>query len=209
MRAAILLAGGRSRRFGRADKLEARISGRSLFDHALDRALASVRGRVIVVAPVRRHRPRKRVHWVHAPASRTGMGGSLGAALAALRPCEREILIFLADMPFATVPRAMRLTAGLDAVRPRVGEALGHPVLVRTAAGRAVRPSGDTGLVRRLDPGRIGTVRGGRGNLLDIDTRAALRRARMDRAVLRDVAPSTNKRSDAWSLQAGSHPRRR
>jgi molybdenum cofactor cytidylyltransferase len=204
LRVAIVLAAGRSRRFGRADKLAARIGKRSLLDHVIDRARASGACRILIIGAGRAMRPLPRVRWLRSPASREGMGGSLRVALHALRPIERELLVFLGDMPFAAVPRRFVLRAGLDAVRPSVGGRPGHPLLVRSRVARALAPAGDGGLVVKLVKGRVGLVPGGRGHVIDIDTRRALRAARMDRAMLRNVRHSTSTRSRMWSLQAGS-----
>lgn len=181
MRAAILLAAGGSRRFGRGDKVLATLKGRALLFHALDRAKASGVGRVIVVVPSRGGRvgraivPGGGIVPVVARRHRDGLAASLQAGLAALRPIEREVLVFLADMPFATAPKGLRLGAGQAAVRPVWRGKPGHPLLVRTAVARRVALSGDQGLAGRLKD--IGAVAGGPGNLIDIDTPAALRRA--------------------------------
>lgn len=171
MRAALVLAAGASHRFGRADKLAQRVGGVRLLDRVLANALAAVPGRVLLVAP--RARQVSRVTLVRSSRGQP-MATSLAAGLAALRPIEREILIFLGDMPFAHPPR-MRL--GRDqAVRPIFAGVPGHPLLVRTAAARAALGAGDAGLASRLRPA---TVRGRPGNIFDIDTRLALRRARL------------------------------
>ena len=47
---AVILAGGRSRRFGR-DKLAEQIDGRPLLDHAIEAVRPLVSGIVVVVAP--------------------------------------------------------------------------------------------------------------------------------------------------------------
>lgn len=183
MRAAILLAAGGSRRFGRGDKLMAQIGGRPLLLHALDRARDAGATRVIVVLPSSGGRlaraigpGRAGVIPVIARHHRAGLAASLKAGLAALRPIEREILIFLADMPFAAAPRRMRLAPGQDAVRPVWKDKPGHPMLVRVAAARRAALSGDRGLAAQLTT--IGHVRGSRSALIDIDTRGALARHR-------------------------------
>jgi len=178
MRAAIVLAAGASRRFGRSDKLRARLGGVPLLDHAIRHALASGAKRVIVVTS---HGGAGRgmgrtIHRVRAARHREGLSASLAAGLAALRPIEREVLIFLGDMPFAAMPRGMRLRPGFDAVRPVVVGKPGHPMLVRVSAARAAAGGGDSGLAGRL--GQIGRVRGTVGNGFDIDTPGALSRAR-------------------------------
>lgn len=180
MRVAIVLAAGASRRFGRGNKLLAHLWGRPLLLHALDRARASGARRIIVVTGSDRGRVTRllrtergiRPTVVRAVDHAEGMGASLRAGLAAMRPIEREALIFLGDMPLAIAPRRLRLRAGIDALRP---EGRGHPMLVRAAVARlAADDLRDRGLAAALDPARIGTVCGRAGNRLDIDRRAAL-----------------------------------
>jgi molybdenum cofactor cytidylyltransferase len=181
MRAAIVLAAGRSRRFGRADKLRARLLGLTLLDRVLVHALASGAVRVIVVGgpPLRRGDGDRRISRIRAPRAEAGIGTSLAAGLAALRPVEREVVIFLADMPFAAVPHGLRLTAGVDAARPVVGGRPGHPVLIRTRVARALCRTGDEGLAQGLRRLPTAVVAGQSGNLLDIDTVRDVRRARL------------------------------
>jgi molybdenum cofactor cytidylyltransferase len=173
MRAAIVLAAGLSRRFGRHDKLQVRLAGYALLGHVLANARSSGASRVILVA----FRPARyrNVTTVRARNARQGLSASLAAGLAALRPIEREVLIFLADMPFARAPR-MVLTAGVDAVRPHFRAISGHPMLVRAAVARKSLGRGDTGLAGAVDPA---FVRGTIGNIIDIDTRKALRNVRL------------------------------
>jgi len=173
VRAAILLAAGASRRFGSRDKLKAKLDGRSLLDHAIANARASGARRIILVT----NRPtcRPGTTNVRARRAREGLSASLAAGLAALRPIEREVLIFLADMPFARAPH-MRLGAGADAVRPHFGDQPGHPMLVRSAVAKSRLGRGDAGLSRAFNPL---LVQGAAAHLLDIDTRDALRRLRL------------------------------
>ena len=172
MRAAILLAAGASRRFGGRDKLKARLGSRSLLDLAVAHARASGACRVILVSTGRIRLAG--VTHVHAHRAREGLSASLAAGLAALRPIEREVLIFLADMPFAYAPR-LRLAPGVHAVRPRFRGQPGHPLLVRTTAARTGLGQGDKGLSESL---RARFVPGTAAHLIDIDTPAALHRAR-------------------------------
>jgi molybdenum cofactor cytidylyltransferase len=172
MRAAILLAAGASRRFGRRDKLGERLAGRSLLDHALANARASGARRVLLVTcrPVYKHG----VTPVRARNARSGLSASLAAGLAALRPIEREVLIFLADMPFARAPR-LRLRPGVEAVRPAFRGQPGHPMLVRSQAARTKLGKGDRGLGDAL---RTAFASGSAAHILDVDTRHALRLVR-------------------------------
>jgi molybdenum cofactor cytidylyltransferase len=172
MRAAILLAAGASRRFGRRDKLAERLGSRSLFQHALANVRASGVQRIIVVTAG----PRRitGVTQVRPRSPGDGVSASLAAGLEALRPIEREVLIFLADMPFARTSR-LRLQPGAEAVRPHFKGRPGHPVLIRAHVARLRLAKGDRGL-----SGTLGAVfvRGTAANLFDIDTLADLRRAR-------------------------------
>ena len=183
MRVAILLAAGSSRRFGRGAKLLALFRGKPLLHHAIDRARASGAGRVLVVTGAGRARigPAARaagLRPIFAREHHAGMGASLQAGLRAVRPIEREILIFLADMPFATASPGWRIGAGLEAVRPIYDGVPGHPLLVRTTAARRLVRPGDQGFASGLPAGRIALVNGTAGSILDIDDRAGLRRAR-------------------------------
>jgi len=172
MRAAILLAAGASRRFGRRDKLAERIGARTLLQHSLANVRASgVRRIILVTASPRRIAGVKQVR-PRSPSD--GVSASLAAGLEALRPIEREVLIFLADMPFARAPR-LRLAPGAEAVRPQFKDQPGHPVLIRVQSARHHLGRGDQGLVQLL-----GTefVRGSAANVFDVDTQADLRDAR-------------------------------
>jgi len=172
VRAAIILAAGASRRFGHRDKLKVRLGARSLLDHAIANARAAGATRILLVSS--RRARMIGVTVVHAPRTRDGLSASLAAGLAALRPIEREALIFLADMPFARAPR-LRLPPGADAARPRFQGRPGHPVLVRTQSAIARLGRGDAGLGGAL---QTVFVPGTAAHLLDIDTPAELRRAR-------------------------------
>lgn len=185
---ALVLGAGGSRRFGRPDKLLAPLGRRPLFAHALAAAMRAVPvGRVMLVVPSAggrlarraRHEGGGRLRIVVAREHRRGLGASLAAGLRAVRPIERELLIFLADMPDARVPRGLRLRPGVDAARPAWRGRPGHPLLVRSAAARRAQPgTGDRGLLAAFPPDRVLAVPAGRGSGLDIDTPTALRRAR-------------------------------
>lgn len=178
MRAAIVLAAGASRRFGRANKLLMPIAGRPVLAQVLARA-GRAAGRVIVVTGADRARVAAVARGagaevVFAAGHALGLSASLRAGLARLRPIDRELLIYLGDMPFVPDAARWRL-GGRDAVRP----AKGHPVLVRTTAARAARIAGDRGLAPLLTGLRTATVAAGAGARIDLDTRAAWRRARI------------------------------
>ncbi|MGJ8537699.1 MAG: nucleotidyltransferase family protein [Parasphingopyxis sp.] len=143
MRAAIILAAGRSRRFGAANKLLVRRNGKTLLRSAMETALGAPVGRVIVVTGGDAGRVRgavatacnSRVSILFAPDHRDGHHASLLHGLKALRHREREALIFLGDMPELSPATARRLTrlsaAGYKVVRPSYQGTPGHPVLIR------------------------------------------------------------------------------
>jgi len=143
MRAAIILAAGRSKRFGTTNKLLVRHRGKMLLQSAIATALRAQVGRVIVVTGADRDRTRDAAHAVgnhrvstlFAPKHRDGHHSSLLRGLSALRKNEREVLIFLGDMPALSPTIVSRLTqasaAGLKVVRPSFRDMPGHPVLIR------------------------------------------------------------------------------
>ena len=190
MRAVILLAAGRSRRFRKANKLLAPHRGRPLIDHALAAARAAPVARVIVVvghdrARIVRHIRGIRTTIVFARDHREGLGASLRAGLKALRCNERDLFVFLGDMP--TVPLgltgrlARALRPGLDAVRPRGQAGPGHPVLLRRPDRDTIdRLCGDSGLAALIGgrTGWVATGRTGTARPADIDTRSDLARWR-------------------------------
>ena len=189
MRAAIVLAAGASRRFGRGNKLLAEIGGRAVLAHVIARARGAA-GRVIVVtghdrARVSRVARRGGVELVHAPDRARGLSASLAAGLARLRPLDREVLLFLGDMPFVPNPRRWR-RHGADAVRPGTN---GHPVLLSAAFLRSAALSGDRGLGPALARARVRQVGIVPGALADLDTPAALRRVRGSRWLIRALPP--------------------
>ncbi len=160
------------------DKRRAQLLGRPLIAHVLDRIVEAGVHRIVVVTDRPLAGLPSYVVQVRAREARIGMGASLAAGLAALRPIEREVLIFLADLPFSGVPRSLRLTPGIDAVRPVHDGYPGHPLLVRTSVARRLVRRGDKGIAGAIPARRLRTVRGGPGAVLDIDTPRALARLR-------------------------------
>nr|WP_197276968.1 NTP transferase domain-containing protein [Sphingomonas profundi] len=187
MRVALVLSAGGSRRFVGGNKLLAPLRGRPIVQHAVAAARAAPAGRVIVV--VGRDRARvaaaargPRVSIVHARHHAKGVGESLRAGLAALRPAERTVFLFLGDVPVVppglTFRLARALRPGTVAVRPRDRAGPGHPVVMRRPSREIVaRLQGDRGLGALIAGGTrwIGTV-GHRS--ADIDTRRDLARWR-------------------------------
>lgn len=185
MRAAIVLAAGQSRRFGRADKLFADLAGAPLLLHALRAARAAPVGRVIVVAgrPARvralvRESGLRGVRVVPSAQPGAPLSTSLRTAVTALRPIERDAFIFLGDMPQVDPGMAARLVrqpGKARITRPRHRGIPGHPVLARGI--RSLPPGrGDAGLGG--GGGQVTWVRSGGHATADIDRRRDLARAR-------------------------------
>lgn len=109
---AIVLAGGRSSRFGR-DKLAEPIDGRALLDHAIA-AVQAVAGTVVVVlAPDATRDLPDGVHVAHDDVAYAGPLAGLAAGLAALPDGVRRAVVVGGDMPGL---RAAILWLLLDAV---------------------------------------------------------------------------------------------
>ena len=187
MRVAILLAAGRSRRFGAANKLFARHRGSTLLAQAIAIARRAPVQRLIVVTGAQRARvggavnriaPDARV--IHARAHQEGMGASLRAAAHALRPIDREAFLFLADMPWLPADMAARLLGsgpgGAGIVRPAWRGRPGHPVLLRGCAlAMLAQARGDEGPGRR-DVACTALLPADRRCIADVDRPGALRR---------------------------------
>ncbi|SFR79606.1 nucleotidyltransferase family protein [Sphingomonas jatrophae] len=186
MRAAIVLAAGSSRRWGAENKLMARIGGRPLVCHAVAAARQAPVGRILVVTGRQSGRVAAavrgpRVTVVRARDHATGLSASVRAGLAALRPCETSVFIFLGDMPRVPPFLAERLARALrirdSGVRPTSRGVPGHPVLLRRPdRTELAQLHGDRGLAPLLRGLR--TIPGPRSAIIDIDRRT-------DRAKLR------------------------
>ena len=180
MRVALLLAAGEGRRFGRRDKLLETLGGRPLLMWSLRAAREGGLRTILVLPPgfARRRALVARVRWPGlivrtAFDARRGIGASIAAGVRVMRPIDREAMIFLADMPFARA-HSGRLKAGCDAVRPMDKGRPGHPVLARVSAMRGLEGHPETGLNGFIRRDRLTMLRGGKRNVLDIDTPAAL-----------------------------------
>jgi molybdopterin-guanine dinucleotide biosynthesis protein A/uridine kinase len=109
---AIVLAGGRSSRFGR-DKLAELIDGRPLLDHAIAAVRVVATDIVVVAAPAANLTVPPGVRVAHDPVAFEGPLAGLAAGLAALDPSVDRLIVVAGDMP-SLVPAVLRRL--LDAV---------------------------------------------------------------------------------------------
>lgn len=109
--ALILLAAGRSERFGAADKLEQPYLGEPLGFHVVT-ALEAVpfRARIAVVSDTQLDYAARGYRMVHNDRAAEGQGGSLSLCLPAARESGAQaVLVALADMPRVTAAHVYRL----------------------------------------------------------------------------------------------------
>jgi molybdopterin-guanine dinucleotide biosynthesis protein A len=138
---AIVLAGGRSSRFGR-DKLAEPIDGKALLDHAIDAVRPTATEVIVVVAPDGAPTERAGVRVVR---DSTAFEGPLAGLLAGLEAArEPAVLVTGGDMPDLSPAVAEVLLAELDASRADVvvledgGRPRPLPMAIDRDAGRAV-----------------------------------------------------------------------
>ncbi len=198
--AAVVLAAGQSRRMGALNKLTAEVGGKPMLRHAVDAALASAAGPVIVVAG---HDPDAvRAALGDAPVTVTdnpdyaeGLSTSLRTGIAAaanLDPAVDGALVLLGDMPSVAASDLDRLIAAFD---PDEGRAIcvptyrgkrGNPVLWgRDFFDGMRRLSGDVGAKHLIGENaeRVQEVPMASDAVLsDIDTPAALAAATAEKA---------------------------
>ena len=182
-----MLAGGRSTRFGTADKLGATYAGMPLLQHAVAR-VAEITGDVVVVlapdAPEPSFPPGMPVRFVHDP--REGEG-PLAGAVAGLAHVERALAVLVGgDMPglsTAVVLEMLQVAAegSVDAVVLQDGDRFRPlPAAIRAAAGResghALLHQGERSLRAWLQAMRLAVIDEARWTALD-----------PQRATLRDV----------------------
>jgi molybdenum cofactor cytidylyltransferase len=170
--AAVLLAAGRSSRFGDADKLAAPLGGRPLGLHAAHTLVAlSLASRFVVAAPAALDWP----GFVAVPNDRSdrGMAHSLALGVAAARRAGADaVLIALADMPFVPHEHFERLLAAYQARDSIVATGDGTRRMPPALFGagwfaQLEALSGDQGARMLLD--RAELVMAAAENLLDID----------------------------------------
>ena len=107
---AIVLAGGRSSRFGR-DKLSEPIDGRVLLDHAIAAVQAVATDVVVVTSPGAEPAVPDGVRIAHDPAAFEGPLVGVAAGLAALDPGVQRVMVVAGDMP-TLVPAVLERLLG-------------------------------------------------------------------------------------------------
>ena len=187
--AALVLAGGQSRRMGGPNKLLAEVAAKPMVRHVVEAALASRADPVVVVVGHQQHEVRQalrglKVRFAANPDFALGLSTSLKAGLAALPAEAAGAVVCLGDMPGVSAGLIDRLIAAFDPVE-------GRSIIVPTRHGKRGNPvlwsraffaemqavSGDVG-ARHLIGEHAGAVveieADSDGPLLDIDTPEAL-----------------------------------
>lgn len=189
----IVLAAGRSRRFGRANKLLARVNGRPLIAVTLAQVLAATRGPVVLVVDhqaralhtaLSRHGIRcRRLHIVYAPGLRHDMSRSRARGVAAAPRLSTSLQIHLADVPGIDVRTVAQLhqaiRAGAAAARPGYDACPGHPVRFRLDRVAAPKPDAHRDpqtRLKQLPDSAWARVAGPPACIQDIDRPPMLRR---------------------------------
>jgi molybdenum cofactor cytidylyltransferase len=155
--AAIVLAGGQSRRMGERNKLMIEVDGEAMVAHAVDTCTAAGFAPVVVVTGHEAGRVRnlladRAVIFAHNPDYAGGISTSLRAGIAALPDGIDGALVALGDMPRVQPEHLRRLAAAFD---PAAGDAIvlptrhgkrGNPVLwARRFFAEMSDVSGDVG----------------------------------------------------------------
>ena len=184
MIAGLLLAAGRSTRFG-ADKLTAKLHGKAVVRLSM-RALSPLDAVYVVVPPaadaITQALSRLDVRFVINLARDEGMASSIRAGVAALDPDVEAVVVALGDQPLTSpeVTEALRdrwARGGVSAVVPMYADGQGHPVLFdRTCFADLATLRGDRGARELLrDLGARCAVVPVAGNApADVDTAEAL-----------------------------------
>lgn len=187
---ALVLAAGRSRRAGAANKLLAPIAGKPVLRHVVDALAASRVESILAVTghdavATGRALAGSGAATVHNPGWQAGLASSLRTGLAALAAGTEAVLVCLGDMPAvkpASIDRILAARRAGAIVVPTCRGRRGNPVLwPRRLFPAMMRLAGDCG-AWRLIAGKSGAVAwvetGDDGVLMDVDTPAALARAR-------------------------------
>ena len=152
---AILLAAGRSTRFGAAKQL-ADLDGAALVRRACSTLRQTLVGEVVVVVGYRASRVSRELRGTGArvvvnQGYETGIGSSLRIGVSALGRESRAVVVCLADQPFVTAGLIDRIIArhrrtGAEVVASVSGDLVSPPVLFgRTLYGELAGLGGDRG----------------------------------------------------------------
>lgn len=164
--AALVLAAGRSTRFGTANKLLAPVAGRPMIEHVLASISDAGIAPVLIVTGHEAEAVRAVVaggdsRVVHNPAYATGLSTSLATGIAALPDEVGATVILLGDMPRVSAETLRRLAAASEAnpaaqaFVPTFGGRWGNPVLVRRALFPSLaRLHGDQGARKLIEASR-------------------------------------------------------
>jgi molybdenum cofactor cytidylyltransferase len=182
--ALLVLAGGRSQRFGRADKLMADLNGLPLGLHLPQRLASRPWAARLAVASGDLTASLSQLGFtLVAPEPAGGMGDNIARGIKAL-PAVDGVLICLADMPFVTMQHIDNLLLAVTATHTiAVSEHEGQPsppVLFEQSYFKSLAAlSGDTGARDVLMAHRSAVVRvpAAAETLIDIDTPDHLRKA--------------------------------
>ncbi len=188
-----LLAAGRSRRFGAADKLVAPLAGRPLLHWAAEAGHGqNAAQHVVVTAPdcPQQILPQGYAHLVNGEAE-TGLSASLRLAAQHARTMEADaLLVLLGDMPLVTAAHLGRLVAAFDPARPVFSRPPGGPAQPPALFPAALFPAletrlGDSG-ARGLSADAL-LVEAPAAMLMDVDIPADL--ARCEQALEKPLFP--------------------
>ena len=187
---ALVLAAGCSTRMGPVNKLLAPFGGRAMVRHVAGQIAGSSARPVVVVTGHEAERVREAldgadVSFVHNPAYREGLSGSIRAGLSALPDSVEAALVCLGDMPLVTSEHVGRLVAAFD---PDEGREIcvpvfegkrGNPVLfARRFFAEMAAVRGDTGarhLIGEYEECVCEVAMDDRAVLVDVDSPEALR----------------------------------
>lgn len=196
----MVLAAGRSKRYGRANKLLSPVHGQPLLWWTLDAVSASSARPVVIVTGHerslverslceyrQRHRRAPRLLTVFNPRYRRGMSGSLQTGLRRLPESSAGALIVLGDMPALRPGLIESLieawNPSLEAVQPIADGRRGNPVLLSRRIFTAIDElEGDQGARRILQRSRRLELVETREDIgFDVDRRRDLRRPGLKR----------------------------
>lgn len=183
--AAIILAAGRSQRFGETNKMLHPIDGEPMIRHTARHVLAAGLGDVVVVTghdadDVERALQGLDIRCARNATPWAGMGTSLATGANAIKPGADGMFVVLGDMPnlkgetILTLLQSLDPKGGHDIVVPVHDGKRGHPVLFAARYfTRLCALSGDTGArdILNAHPERVCAVPvDDPGTLLDVDT---------------------------------------